>query len=135
MSELVKKLKMDHAKIAFFFSEILEFGVTSEEGQKRLLDTKATLLAHLKKEDDELYPVLWEKAESNHRLKLKLEAFANDAGNVTSAILAFFEKYAGGQHGDLEFDFNEAYLILIKRILAEENELFPEYEQSEPQRK
>ena len=45
MSLLIKKLKMDHAEISDVFREIVAIGVTSEEGKKKLIDAKATLLA------------------------------------------------------------------------------------------
>ena len=84
------------------------------------------------KEDDELYPVLCETAEDNQKLKLKLESLANDLGNVTKTISAFFEKYADGEHEtDFKTDFQKIYLVLSKRINSEERELFPEYDKSE----
>ena len=133
MPQLIEKLKLDHFEISDLFREIAHLGVTSEEGQKKLLDSKETLLTHLKKEDDELYPVLWEMAKDNHDLKLKLESFANDMDNVTRTISAFFEKYTGGEHGtDFKIDFQKIYLILTERINNEESILFPEYKKSEP---
>ena len=133
MPQFIEKLKLDHFELSDLFREIAHLGVRSEEGQKKLLDAKAELLTHLKKEDDELYPVLWEMAKDNHDLKLKLESFANDMSNITKTISAFFEKYAGGEHGtDFQIDFRKIYLILTKRIHREENDLFPEYDQPEP---
>jgi len=133
MTQLVEKLKLDHVELSDLFREIALLGVTSEEGQKKLLDAKSALFTHLKKEDDELYPVLWEMAKDNPDLKFKLESFANDMGNVTRTISAFFEKYAGGEHGtDFKTDFGKIYLILTKRINSEESYLIPEYEKSEP---
>jgi len=83
----------------------------------------------LKKEDKELYPILWKEAENNQDLKLKLESFAGDMDDVTRTIFAFFEKYSGGElEDDFKNDFNKMYVALTERIISEERELFPEYE-------
>ena len=133
IQQLIEELKLDHAQLSDLFRKIVHLGITSEEGRKTLHDAKATLLAHLKKEDDELYPVLWKTAKDNQNLKLKLESLANDLGNVTRTISAFFEKYADGEHEtDFKTDFQKIYLVLSKRINSEERELFPEYDKSEP---
>ena len=130
MSQLIEKLKLDHVELSDLFREIALLGVASEEGREKLLEAKETLLDHLKKEDDELYPVLWERAKHDHDLKLKLESFANDMENVTKTILAFFEKYEGGKHeADFKNDFGDMYLTLTKRINNEESSLFKEYEE------
>jgi iron-sulfur cluster repair protein YtfE (RIC family) len=129
---MIEELKLDHAELSDLFRKIVHLGITSEEGRKSLHDAKATLLAHLKKEDDELYPVLWEMAKDNQNLKLKLESLANDLGNVTRTISAFFEKYADGEHEtDFKADFQKLYLILSRRINNEERVLFTEYDLSE----
>ena len=87
----------------------------------------------MKKEDDELYPALREKAKDDQNLKLRLESLANDLGDVTSAISAFFEKYADGEHeSDFKADFHKIYLLLSRRINSEERELFGEYMKSDP---
>ncbi len=87
----------------------------------------------MKKEDDELYPTLREMAKDDQNLKLKLESLAGNLGDVTSAVAAFFEKYAEGEHeADFKADFQKIYLILSRRINSEERELFPEYEKSVP---
>ena len=94
---------------------------------------KAKLLAHLKKEDDELYPILREMAKNNQNLKLKLESLENDLGNVTKTISAFFEKYEDSEHeANFKADFQKIYLVLSRRINSEERELFPEYDKSDP---
>ncbi len=131
MSQLIEKLKLDHVELSDLFLEIVLLDISPEEGQKKLLDAKAALFAHLQKEDDEFYPVLWEIAKDNPDLKLKLESSANDMGSVRKVLLAFFKKYADGEHrADFQIDFRNIYAILTKRITSEESDLFPIYEQS-----
>ena len=71
IQQLIEELKLDHAELSDLFRKIVHLGITSEEGRKTLNDAKEILLAHLKKEDDELYPVLCETAKDNQNLKLK----------------------------------------------------------------
>ena len=133
IQQLIEELKLDHAELSDLFRKIVHLGITCEEGRKALHDAKATLLTHLKKEDDELYPILREMAKDNQNLKLKLKSFANDLGNVSRTISAFFEKYADSEHEtDFKTDFQKIYLVLSRRINIEEIELFPEYDKSEP---
>jgi len=130
---LIEELKLDHTELSDLFRKIVHLGITSDKGRKMLHDVEAKLLTHLKKEDDELYPILRKMAKDNQDLKLKLESLANDLGNVTKTISAFFEKYADGEHeADFKTDFQKIYLILSRRINSEERELFPEYVKSEP---
>ncbi len=129
MSQLIEDLKSAHVEISGIFLQVAKLGITSEEGQRKLFHAKSKLFAHLKKEDEELYRILWEKAENNQGLKLKLESFARGMDSVTGTIIAFFEKYSGGEvENDFKNDFNKIYTALIQRINSEESELFPEYE-------
>lgn len=129
MPKSIEDLKSDHVKISDIFRQIVEVGITSEEGQKKLFHAKASLLAHLKMEDEEFYPILKKEAESNQDLKQKLESFARDMEAVTAQILAFFEKYSGVEN-EINFmdDFSNIYIALTIRINNEESKLFPEYE-------
>ena len=62
MSALIEELKREHAKIIAMLNEVKELGILSKEGQSRLMSAKKSLLAHLKKEDEQLYPVLRKEA-------------------------------------------------------------------------
>ena len=129
MPQLIEEFKSAHVEISDIFRQTAQLGITSEEGRKKLFHAKSTLFAHLKKEDEKLYPILWKEAENNQDLKLKLESFAKDMDAVTRTILAFFEKYSGGEHEiDFKNDFVKIYLALTRRINNEESKLFPEYE-------
>ena len=87
---MIEELKLDHAELSDLFRKIEHLSITSEEGRKTLNDAKTTLPAHLKKEDDELYPVLRKMAKEDQNLKRKLESLANDLGSVAKTIAAFF---------------------------------------------
>ncbi len=68
MSALIDEFKKDHSEIIDTLKEIKELGVLSEEGQAKLISAKESLLEHLRKEDELLYPVLKKEAEHNEKL-------------------------------------------------------------------
>ncbi len=128
MSKLVEELKKEHTVIVKVLNKVKSLGITSIEGQKTLLAAKSGLLAHLKKEDEQLYPVLQTAAESNPNLKQTLDIFAKDMEEISQAALDFFEKYSTGGLG-LEFakDFGTLFATLSNRIRREERTLYSKF--------
>ncbi|MCP4536742.1 MAG: hemerythrin domain-containing protein [Chloroflexi bacterium] len=128
MLHLITQLKQDHVAISDVFLEIVLLDIDTEEGRQKLLEAQAALLAHLKQEDEEFYPVLWAMTPDNPDLKQKLDAFADDMRNINTKLLEFFDKHAASQHNvDFAVDFRNVYGLLVRRIMREEIELFPEY--------
>jgi len=129
MSMLVERLKRDHALVTYTLNKVKELGIGSKEGQDKLLSVKTALLAHLRAEDEQLYPALNQEAEKNESLRRTLNLFARDMEIVSKEALRFFDKYAHGGSG-LEFakDFGHLYAVLSQRISKEENVLYPEYD-------
>ncbi len=130
MSALIEEFKREHAEIIAMLNEVKELGILSKEGQARLMSIKAHLLAHLKKEDEKLYPVLRNEAEDNERLKNTLDLFALDMEKVSSVVQKLFDKYSEGVF-DEEFpaEFESLSAALIARIRNEEDALYEEYEE------
>jgi len=125
---LIDDLKKDHVDIVNTLTKVKELGITTKEGQARLLAAKEGLLAHLKKEDEQLYPYLRKEAETDGGLKNLLETFAKDMDGISKAALDFFAKYAsGGSNVEFAKDFGGLTAALSKRIRQEENLLYPEY--------
>lgn len=114
MSQIIEEFRSSHIEISDMLLQVAKLGITSEEGKKKLFHAKSTLLAHLKKEDEELYPILWKEAENDQDLKLKLESFARDIDAVTRTIFAFFEKYSSRE-------------IVSSKILVEDSGYPKEY--------
>ena len=139
MSALIEEFKREHAKIIAMLNEVKEFGILSKEGQAKLMTIKAHLLAHLKKEDEKLYPVLRKEAEDNERLKNTLDLFAMDMEKVSSVVQKVFDKYSEGEidenfprtNGaeDFSINFDSLFAALSTRIKNEENALYEEYEE------
>ncbi len=132
MSNLVEELKKEHALIVEILNKVKDLGINSEEGQKMFISAKNGLLAHIKKEDELFYPLLYKAAESDADLKRTLDTFAKDMEVISKAVLEFFEKYSNGGSG-LEFakDFGKIYSKLSQRIFKEENIIYKKYNELE----
>jgi len=83
MSKLVEDLKKDHTALVKLLDEIKVLGTASPEGKNKLQQVKTGLLAHLAKEDKELYPVLKKAAEKDAKLKSLLDLFAKDMDGIS----------------------------------------------------
>lgn len=129
MAKLTDELRAQHKEIANNLNKVRELGIGSKEGQQLLLSVKGNLLAHLQKEDKELYPVLRKQAEIDSSLKKTMEIFAKDMESISKAAMDFFTKYAGGGSG-IEFskDFGRLFIILGGRISKEEDILYKAYD-------
>ena len=130
MSALIEEFKGEHAKIMAMLKEVKELGILSKEGQAKTMSIKAHLLAHLKQEDEKLYPVLRKEAEDNERLKNTLDLFAMDMEKVSSVVQEFFGKYSEGEiDGNFSINFESLLAALSVRIKNEEDALYEEYEE------
>ncbi len=129
MSKLIKELEKDHLAITAMLSDVRKFGIDSQEGQMKLLLAKNGLLAHLKKEDEQLYPVLNKAASSDGALNLMLITFAQEMAEISKIAMEFFGKYVqGGQGEEFEQDFAKFYSLLSQRI-KKEDIIYSKYEQ------
>ena len=54
MSALIEEFKSEHTEIVATLNGVKELGILTRKGQVKLKSVKATLLAHLKKEDDKM---------------------------------------------------------------------------------
>ncbi len=129
MSALIDEFKKDHSEIIDTLKEIKELGVLSEEGQAKLISVKESLLEHLKKEDELLYPVLKKEAEHNKKLKELLDVFAADMENVSRIVMEFFDKYSEEVTDNAAPEaFEELFAAFRNRLRNEEDILYEEHE-------
>ncbi|WP_408097008.1 hemerythrin domain-containing protein [Peredibacter sp. HCB2-198] len=125
MSQLISKLKGDHKKLVEVLEEVAKLGIAHPETPKKLTAAKAALLAHLKHEDVELYPVLRKAAETDANIKSTLNILAKDMESLAPKALAFFDKYEkGGSPMDFVKDFSQLRSALSTRIRREEETLY-----------
>jgi hypothetical protein len=129
MSELIEEFKVEHSKILALLNEVKKLGIHSEEGRSRLISAKESLVEHLNKENEQLYPVLRNEAEHNKSLQNELDIFAIDPEYLTRVVLEFFDDYSGGAiDKDFQINFESLYAALNARIRNEEESLYEEYE-------
>ncbi len=117
MSPLIEGLKREHSEIIAALNKVEELGVFTEEGWAKLESVKESLLAHLKKEDVLLYPVLKNEAKSSMGME-----------NVSKIVQEFFDKYDKVVDMKNEDEFESLLEALNDRIMNEEDTLFEEYE-------
>jgi hypothetical protein len=126
---LVEELQIEHQSLIKKVREAKGL-VGSNDLAGALGIIKTVLLAHLKKEDNRLYPVLLEAAKTDMTVKEIVETFTKEMDGISKAALGFFEKYASNPnaHGDrFVKDFNGLVDVLTRRIVAEETVLYPQY--------
>ena len=129
MSALIEEFKREHSEIVAMLNEVEGLEILSKEGQSKLMPAKERFLTHLKKEDEQLYPVLRKDAENNKQLESALDLCAIDMENVSRIVLEFFDKYYGGViDEDFPREFERFFAAISKRIEAEEDILYDEYE-------
>ena len=131
MSHLIEELKRDHVAIGNLLNKLKDSQVSNAEAHKILLSAQASLLAHLKKEDAELYPPLLRAAKDNAGLRRTVDFYAKDMDEITAKAVEFFQKYARSDSRiDLEFAkaFGNLFATISRRLRSEETTLYREFE-------
>lgn len=128
MNNLIGELKNEHSILLDMLKGVKSIGISQKEGKDKLMKAKNTLLGHLKKEDERLYPVLRANAVKNPDLNSVLTTFAKDMDVVSSEVIGFFKKYEqGGDAFEFAKDFGRINVLLSTRIRKEETILYEEY--------
>ncbi len=132
---LVDQLIVEHCDIIKTFEEVKSLGISSKEGHARLAQVKASLLSHLKQEDELLYPRLKSAAKEDPKLQVILDLFASDMNKVTAVAMGFFNKYdkynSCGKGLEFARDFGEFISAFKIRARKEEKLLYNEYRKLE----
>ncbi|MDH5559804.1 MAG: hemerythrin domain-containing protein [Deltaproteobacteria bacterium] len=130
MSDLITELEREHKTLLETLQNVRTLGITSKEGKTMFLSAKNAFLAHLKKEDERLYPPMIKASESNIGLRNMLDTFASNMDEISSNALDFFNKYSIENASGLEFarDFGSLFATLGSRIRKEELKLHKEFD-------
>ncbi len=125
MKELIDTLKKEHRVILEHLAAIKHQGAHTMEGRTQLVEARNQLLAHLDREDRDLYPKLEEIAQRDPQLKEMLDQFEEEMKAITVYCNRFFTKYSS-DGGGIEFfrEFDIFYNSLQDRIRKEEEILF-----------
>jgi hypothetical protein len=135
MARLIDELKKDHAALKALLDKLKDPTVNNKEAHLILKSAQSTLLAHLKKEDTQLYPVLTKAAQGDANLKRTLDFYARDMDEITRNAVKFFDNYSRDNASiDLEFAkaFGNLFATISRRVRSEETTLYKEYEKVHP---
>jgi len=123
---LIDDLKKEHVALFALLDEVKKLGFSTEEGQKKLIQSKEMFLNHLRKEDKQLYPRLEELAET----KTISKSFQSEMEEMSGSVLAFFNQYEKGIEANMAFakDFGALVGNLNSRMRKEEIILYASYE-------
>lgn len=128
MLKLIEELTKEHSLIIKALNKARKPGVVTKEGQNEILSVKDIILAHIKKEDKEFYPVLRKAAESNQKLRELLVEFDKDMGEIYCYSIEFFGNNEAITGSNLAIEIEKFVSILERRTLREETFLFAEFE-------
>ena len=129
MTTLTNALKEEHGMLMNVFNEIKAVGFESQDGMDKMMAAKSMLLAHMKKEDTELYPVLRRAEISDEHLKITLNVFTGEMADIAKLALEFFDKYSAGYSGkNFNLDLERLVALISHRISREEDILFRAYD-------
>ena len=125
--KLVEELKRGHSLIIETLKQARKLGIDTKEGQNEILSAKDTILGHMKKENEEFYPVLRKAAESNGKLKELIAEFDNDINEISRYSTEFFDNKNVAMGSNFASEVENFIAILDRRILREETFLFKEF--------
>ncbi|WP_224962094.1 hemerythrin domain-containing protein [Geomonas subterranea] len=131
MSRLIDELKKDHVAIEEMLNRVKDTSITNKEAHRLLLTAQSTLLAHLRKEDAQLYPVLNKAAQTDQGLKRTVDFYAKDMEEISGNAVAFFKKYSPDDAViDIEFAkaLGRLFATISRRLRSEENTLYAAYD-------
>ncbi len=131
MEHLITELKKEHKYLLEVIEKLSQMPINSNQGQAILSQTKETLLKHLKKEEEFLYPTLRGKAKEDTALQKILETFGKELEKLSSVIMDYYNNYLGTKK-DIDADAFRKDTIKIMvalkdRIYKEELILFKYY--------
>ena len=96
-SRLFDELRKGNAFMMDVVERVREYGIGSEEGQKSFLSAQTCLFEHLKKVDEELYPMLHNVAGADDWLEGVLEALRTEAADLLRRAGELYEKFTSGR--------------------------------------
>lgn len=127
---LIEELKEDHRKLSELLVSLKGPGLGAEEKLKRLLEARSMLIAHLQKEEQQLYPALIEGAGPGSYSMAG--EFAKGMQSLSVEVNQYFDqciKILESNNPTLD-GFGTVLAKLTTRIRREETILYPEYDKT-----
>jgi hemerythrin-like domain-containing protein len=130
LHDVLKRLSTEHTELEHALAGIRPRQFRTDEGRSRLFRVHDLFLQHVRKEREELYPVLEKAATADQRIADHLRRMSDDLRIVTGLAEDFFRKYQQGEPMLVEFatDHGALLTILKIRLKREEQTLFPLFE-------
>lgn len=135
MAKLIDDLKREHADIASMLERVRDSNITNAEAHRLLMSAQQAFLAHLKKEDLQLYPALKKAALDDPAVKRTAEFYIQDMEEISKEATSFFAKYSRDDSPiDIEFAraFGRLFATFSRRMRSEESSLYKVYEKLNP---
>lgn len=132
--ELIKNLKNDHVKLLDIYSKIVEAQKANKKDvlMKELLSFKTLLRGHLVKETTSLYVYLKHSTNNDQPSNKLVSEMQLEMGKIGNAVFRFISKWTDPKADHSSPEFTEGLSAigetLIKRISAEEKDLYPIYQ-------
>jgi len=102
--------------------EAREAGITSDTGRQKIKKARGLIVAHLQKEDRELYPKLKTVTTMGIDYQKEMVTLSQD-------VIAFFDAWETGELTGFELAKRTGSIVgnLRARITREETQLYPKY--------
>lgn len=128
MSDLVRGLKGEHARLKELLERVKALGIGTEAGQQVLRAARQVFIDHIAHEDRDFYPAFLAAAAGRPEAERMATQFAAEMTAISRDILGFFDKYRDGGSG-LEYarDFGRLSAALFLRWHKEEDILYARY--------
>lgn len=124
--KLAAVLREEHAALLAMLEGMQRLGAAGAEGRERLLQARQAILAHLGREERELYPAM-----QAHPATCRLaRQYAAEMAQLTPALLAFFDAYGDGEADPRGFarSLDQLLAVLRQRMVREEAQLYAAHE-------
>lgn len=129
MLDMVDELRLEHSSILISFGNLANLDLSCRDDRQYLLSLKSTLLDHLRRENDSIYPKLLDAAKNDAALKHTVNRYMGDLVRITTILVLFLEKYSKDDADESSFkrEYSRLGTILHALFRIEEEVIFNEY--------
>ena len=130
MTDIVSKLKLEHADLRNVLELVRAHGIGSQAGREALHAARDMFVKHIRHEDEEFYPGFRALSRGDVAVGAIAEKFSGEMAELGKNILSFFEKYENGGSGmEFAMDFGRMHAALNSRWRKEETFLYARFEE------
>ncbi|MAI90303.1 hemerythrin domain-containing protein [Ponticaulis sp.] len=122
MIALLETLELEHVAILNTLKAARMAGVHTEAGRELLVNARALIMEHLRKEDEFVYTRMHDDPEAG----AVSDQFCDEMRGLAPVLNTFFDKYETSEHAsEFSGELGRLLGILQKRITREEFLLYP----------